>query len=102
MIIFSDLAFGAVTVFELKRLFVSEADQQPIVNWTMLLADIGLAAVLLALALLMIWRLADLFNKKGRWAKELADEGLDQPPPPPIISTPPLNLSEPSTQEVQQ
>lgn len=102
VIIFSDLAFGAVTVFELKRLFVSEANQQPIVNWTMLLADIGLAAVLVALALLMIWRLADLFGKSGRWSEELADEGLDKPGPEPIISSPPLKLSEPSPQEVQQ
>jgi hypothetical protein len=102
VIIFSDLAFGAVTVFELKRLFVSEAEQQPIVNWTMLLADIGLAVVLIALALLMIWRLADLFGKEGRWTKELADEGLDKPAPEPAISTPPLELGDSATVEVQQ
>jgi hypothetical protein len=102
VIIFSDLAFGAVTIFEMKRLFVSEADQQPIVNWTMLLADIGLAAVLLALALLMIWRLADLFSKQGRWTQELADEGLDKPAPVPVLPTPPLILSDSATKEVQQ
>jgi hypothetical protein len=102
VIVFSDLAFGAVTVFEMKRLFVSEADQQPIVNWTMLLADVGLAAVLLALALLMIWRLADLFSKEGHWLKELADEGLDKPAPEPTLSTPPLQLGGSSTREVEQ
>ena len=71
LILFSDLAFAAVTVFEMKRLFVSEAGQQPLVNWTMLLADIGLATVLVTLAALMIWRLADLFKKNGRWAEEM-------------------------------
>ena len=71
LILFSDLAFAAVTVFEMKRLFVSEAGQQPLVSWTMLLADIGLATVLVTLAGLMVWRLADLFKKNGRWAEEM-------------------------------
>ena len=70
----SDLAFGAVTVFSLKRLFVSEVNQQPMVNTLMLLTDIGLAAVLVALAIFMIWRLYDLFRKNGRWAEELETE----------------------------
>ncbi|NTW43522.1 MAG: hypothetical protein HGB14_03595, partial [Anaerolineaceae bacterium] len=61
---------GAVTVYELKRLFVEEAYQQPVINTTTLLGDIGLVAVLVALAALMIWRLTDLFKKKGRWSKE--------------------------------
>jgi hypothetical protein len=74
VIIMSNLAFGAVTVFSMKRLFVSEAQQQPIVNWTMLLADIGLATVLVVLALFLIWRLYDLFRAEGRWADELAEE----------------------------
>jgi hypothetical protein len=73
VILFSDLAFGAVTVFEMKRLFVSEAAQQPLVNWTMALVDVGLAVVLVALAGLMIWRLVDLFEKGGRWAEEYAE-----------------------------
>jgi hypothetical protein len=80
VIIFSDIAFGSATLFAMKRLFVSEAAQQPIVNITMLLIEIGLAMVLVALALLMIWRLADLFASKGRWTEELTEEGLDQPP----------------------
>ena len=70
VIIGSDLAFAAVTVFEMKRLFVTESAQQPLVNWTMLLGDLGLAAVLVALASLMIWRLADLFKRDGRWMNE--------------------------------
>jgi hypothetical protein len=71
VILGSNLAFGAVTVFEMKRLFVSEAEQQPLVNWTMLLNEIGLAVVLLVLAVLMIWRLTDLFKPTGRWETEL-------------------------------
>jgi len=74
IILMSDIAFAAVTVFSMKRLFVTEIDQQNVVNWTMLLTDIGLAAVLVALALFMLWRLYDLFLSKGRWAKELSAE----------------------------
>lgn len=98
LIIFSDLAFGAATVFELKRLFVTESAQQPLVNWVMLLIDVGLATVLVALALLMIWRLADLFQRKGRWTVELAEEKRAIPPPTPIILTPPL-ISGPQTDD---
>ena len=74
VIIMSDIAFGAVTVFSMKRLFVAEIEQQNVVNWTMLLTDIGLAAVLVALAVFMLWRLYDLFLSKGRWADELKTE----------------------------
>jgi hypothetical protein len=77
IIICSNVAFAAVTVFSLKRLFVTEAQQQPLVNITMLLADIGLALVLVALASFLIWRLVDLFKKKGRWSQELAESGID-------------------------
>ena len=75
LIIFSDLAFGAVTVYEMKRLFVDEASQQPLVNLTTLLGDIGLGTVLLVLAALMVWRLMDLFKRRGRWTEEI-DERL--------------------------
>jgi len=70
IILLSDLAFGAVTIFELKRLFVSEAAQQPLVNILMILMDFSLAALLVTLAILMVWRLLDLFRKKGRWTEE--------------------------------
>jgi hypothetical protein len=76
IIIFSDLAFTAVTLFETKRLYVTESAQQPLVNWSMALADLGLAAMLVALALLMVWRLADLFKRDGLWKKELAETGF--------------------------
>jgi len=75
IILFSDLAFLAVTLFETKRLYVTESAQQPLVNWSMALADLGLATVLLTLALLMVWRLADLFKRDGLWKKELAETG---------------------------
>jgi hypothetical protein len=77
VIIGSNLAFGAVTVFSMKRLFVEQTAQQGIVNWTMLVADIGLALVLVILAVFLLWRLYDLFLKQGRWAEELRQEQTD-------------------------
>ncbi len=77
VILCSDLAFFAVTLFETKRLYVGEAQQQPLVNFTMILTDLGLGLLLITLAGLMIWRLADLFQKRGRWAEELAETGLE-------------------------
>lgn len=76
LIIFSDLAFGAVTIYEMRRLIVAEAVQQPLVNTTTLFGDIGLGTVLLVLAALMVWRLTDLFKKSGRWSKEI-DEKIE-------------------------
>ncbi len=73
LIIFSDLAFGAVTVYEMRRLIVPEATQQPLINLTTLLGDIGLGTVLLILATLMVWRLIDLFRKNGRWSAEITE-----------------------------
>jgi len=74
IIIMSNLAFASVTIFSMKRLFATEAEQQNIVNWTMLLTDIGLATVLLVLAIFMVWRLLDLFKAKGWWAQEYKAE----------------------------
>jgi len=76
IILLSDLAFASVTVFEMKRLFISEAAQQPLVNTVMLMMDFGLAMLLVILAMVMIWRLADLFKRKGRWAEELGQDDL--------------------------
>jgi hypothetical protein len=72
MIVGSNIAFAANTAFSIKRLFVSEAAQQPFVNVTSLLTEIGLGSVLIALAAFLVWRLIDLFKRKGLWSKELA------------------------------
>jgi hypothetical protein len=74
IIIFSDIALAAVTVFEMKRLFISEAEQQPLVNGLMLAIDFGLGLLLALLAVVMVWRLVDLFKPKGRWTEEVDHE----------------------------
>jgi hypothetical protein len=78
VILGSDLAFGAIAVYETKRLFVSELTQQPLVDRVILLTDIGLASVLLMLGILMAWRLLDLFRKHGRWEKEFNEPELGE------------------------
>lgn len=74
IIFFSDLALGAVTVFEMKRLFIDEATQQPLVNGLMYAIDFGLGLMLVLLAVVMVWRLVDLFKQKGRWTEEATHE----------------------------
>jgi hypothetical protein len=74
IIILSDIAFGAVTIFEMKRLFISEAEQQPLVNGLMYAIDFGLGSLLVILAVVMVWRLVDLFKHKGRWTEEQGQE----------------------------
>jgi hypothetical protein len=102
VILGSDLAFGAVTIFEIKRLFVSESAQQPLVNWTMLLTDVGLALVLLVLGILMFWRLLDLFKARGRWWVEMTREDIDLSLPDPVSAggNPPSEAQ--ATGEVRQ
>jgi hypothetical protein len=74
LIVLSDIALAAVTVFEMKRLFITEAEQQPLVNVLMYLMDFGLAMLLLLLAVVLVWRLFDLFKPKGRWSEEVDHE----------------------------
>jgi hypothetical protein len=74
IIVLSDIAFAAVTIFEMKRLFISEAAQQPLVNGLMYAMDFGLAMLLLLLAVVMVWRLVDLFRSRGRWSEERDQE----------------------------
>lgn len=75
ILIGADVAFATVTIFEMKRLFVSEYMQQPIVNVLMAFTDIGLASVLVALAVFLVWRLIDLFKWNGLWKQELLEDG---------------------------
>jgi len=70
VILGSDLAFAAATVFGMKRLFVSEYAQQPVVDVTMILTDTGLILFLVVLAAFLTWRLVDLFRARGRWRVE--------------------------------
>ena len=74
IIVLSDIAFASVTIFEMKRLFVTEAEQQPLVNMLMYAIDFGLGMLLLLLAVVMVWRLIDLFRSKGRWTEEVTHE----------------------------
>ncbi|MCL5611134.1 MAG: hypothetical protein M1485_01045 [Chloroflexi bacterium] len=74
ILILSDIALAAVTVFEMKRLFITEAVQQPLVNGLMYAIDFGLGMLLVILAALLVYRLTDLFKNKGRWIEELDHE----------------------------
>jgi hypothetical protein len=78
IVVGSDVALGAAAVFATKRLYVTESGQQPLVDAVMALTDIGLAIVLVVLALLMLWRLVDLARSKGRWSEELAEAENDK------------------------
>ncbi|HEY5982000.1 MAG TPA: hypothetical protein VIU38_00890 [Anaerolineales bacterium] len=70
IIALSDIALAGVTVFEMKRLFISEVEQQPLVNLLMYAIDFGLGMLLVLLASVMVWRLLDLFKPGGRWKQE--------------------------------
>jgi hypothetical protein len=77
LIIGSDIAFGSMTAFSLKRLFITEYAQQTLVDTLFIFADIGLSAVLIILAALLIWRLIDLFSKDGLWRAESDNPELE-------------------------
>ncbi len=70
LLIGSDMAFAGATIYSLKRLFVNAYYQEPVVSNIFLAMDIGLAAVLVILALLLLWRLFDLFKGDGVWRRE--------------------------------
>jgi hypothetical protein len=77
VLISSNIAFAAVDIFYLKRLFITEFSQQGLVDAVMLLIEIGLGTLLVALAVFMVWRLFDLFKRKGKWAQELEDAEVE-------------------------
>ena len=60
----SDLAFAMVTLFSLKRLWVLEENQQPLADFYMLLAEIGLGLLEIILGIYMFWLLIKLISKK--------------------------------------
>jgi len=64
VIIGSDVAFAMMTIFALKRLWVTEEGQQPIVDFCMLLSEIGLGVLEVLLGLYMFYLLIRLINKK--------------------------------------
>ncbi len=77
MIIGSDIAFASMTIYSMKRLFIpQEVAQQGLMNTTMLLADFGLGALLVTTAIMLGWKLFDLFNGKGVWKKEAQNSEL--------------------------
>ena len=80
VIIGSDIAFGAVTVFSMKRLIVEETAQQDLVDTSMILTDLGLGAILVMMFIFLVWRLIDLFKKKGIWKAEAKYQELDMNP----------------------
>jgi len=78
LIIGSDIAFASMTIFSFKRSFFSEYDQQPLVDLTMLLADFGLGAIMVILAMLLLWRIYDFMNEKGAWTQENSELDLNR------------------------
>jgi hypothetical protein len=71
LIIGTDIAFAAATLFSTKRLGVSEFGQQSYVDVLMLLMDIGLGATLLLLMVFLLWRLMDMLKADGTWKKDV-------------------------------
>jgi len=63
-IIGSNLAFAMITLFSLKRIWVTEEAQEPLVKWYMVLSEFGLGALEVILAVYLIWLLVKLINKK--------------------------------------
>ncbi len=60
----------AANVLILKRVFVPEILEQPLVARTLIVMDIALFLFLTALAAFLVWRLVDLFKPDGRWVEE--------------------------------
>ncbi len=65
----SDLAFAAVALLEIKRLFVDQLHQQPLVDVLMVLVALGLGLAAVALVAFLVWCLADFIKKAGHWSE---------------------------------
>jgi hypothetical protein len=72
-IIGSDLAFAAMTAYELRPFFGAAPEPGP-TGIILVLTDIGMMITMVALGVLLIWLISDLFRRKGRWTAELARE----------------------------
>ena len=77
LIIAGDIAFASATIFSMKRLFVTEYFEAPVVNWTMLLMDFRLGSILIMLAMFLGWRLFELLKQEGLWKKEAENPELE-------------------------
>lgn len=64
IILGSDLAFAMITLFSLKRLYVTEEAQEPVVKFLMVTSEIGMGAMEIILAVYMVWLIIKLINKK--------------------------------------
>lgn len=64
IILGSDLSFAMVTLFSLKRLWVTEEAQEPMVKTYMILTEVGLGVLEILLGAYMVWLLIRLINKK--------------------------------------
>ncbi len=64
IILGSDLSFAMVTLFSLKRLWVTEEAQEPMVKTYMILTEVGLGVLEVLLGAYMVWLLIRLINKK--------------------------------------
>ena len=94
LIVASDLSFAAATIFSMKRLFVTEYFEQPVINWTMIVMDFGLGAILVMLAIFLGWRLFDLFKQEALWKNEATSPELDVDRIHPAISVEGVNVPE--------
>ncbi len=70
VILGSDVATLGANVLIMKRLWVPEIQEQPLVARTLLVMDVSLFLFLTGLALFLLWRLVDLFKPQGRWVEE--------------------------------
>lgn len=64
IILSSDLAFAMITLFSLKRLWVTEENQQPLVDSYMIISEIGMGIMEILLGVFVLWLLISFLRKK--------------------------------------
>lgn len=64
IILASDVAFAMITLFSLKRIWVSEENQQPLVDFYMFFSEFGLGLLEIILGIYMVWLLIRFIRKK--------------------------------------